>query len=160
MNLYSLDLSFCSRVTSRSICALIESRYETLAELRLQECRQLKIVPDDDDDDGGLQRLNMGRNGAIRGGTDGQAILRSLRSPTGPLGAAESNLSMLDLRCCGGHQRIDVDYPASDPFVRGMEALQFQQRTPGFFARPARWNESMQARLQEQLQTNCAWPLN
>ena len=158
MNLYSLDLSFCSKVTSQSICNLLELRHETLAELRLQECRQLKIVRDPDDDNGMPPQRNRNQN---RGGEDGMAILRSLRSPTGILGTAPSNLSMIDLRCCGGHEHIHKIYPESDPFVRGMVALQFRQKTPGFFARPARWNDRMQARLLAQLEhRNTAWQTN
>ena len=154
-NLYSLDLSFCSRVTSQSICTLLDARRETLSELRLQECRQLNIARDpgdyDDDNSGWLgARQNSPR--------DGQAILKLLRTPAArPRGCSplpESNISMLDLRCCGGQPIIDVPYSEMDPFVRGMKTLQFEQKAPGFFTRPARWNDKVQTRLIEQLDAN------
>lgn len=154
-NLYSLDLSFCSRVTSRSICALLDARRETLSELRLQECRQLRIANDPSDfDDYGNGLRGARQNIAL----DGQVILKSLRSPGGRLRSTnlqqESILSLLDLRCCGGQPIIEVGYSDKDAFVRGMKALQFEQKAPGFFARPARWNERVQARLLEQLDKN------
>jgi len=140
-SLFSLDLSFCSKLTSQSICTLLELRYETLSELRLQECRQLKIAHDPDNDEGNMDRRG-GRCVAISS-RDGQAILKSLRSPAGRRRfqpginpAEESNISMLDLRCCGGQPSSQVAFPESDQFVRGMTALQFKQKTPGFFQRP------------------------
>ncbi|CAB9516057.1 F-box and leucine-rich repeat protein [Seminavis robusta] len=137
--LYSLDLSFCSRITAASICELLDLRRETLSELRLQECRQLLIARDPDDVDDHNNRRALRRQQQqqqarqSRPDRDGQSILRSLRS-------SKSSLSMLDLRCCGGHPRIDTAYPENETFVKGMIRLGFQQKTPGFFARPAQWN--------------------
>jgi hypothetical protein len=161
-HLYSLDLSFCTKLTASSVCNLLESRHETLSELRLQQCRQLKIArdPNDDDDDGHDGR--GGRHHTIaRGARDGQSILKSLKSPVrsrflqqAGTQQQQSNLSILDVRFCGGQPNMDVGYPDSDPFVRGMNSLQFEQKTPGFFSRPARWNASVQARLLEQLESS------
>lgn len=159
-NLYSLDLSFCTKVTSASICNLLESRHETLSELRLRECHQLQIAldPDDDDsEDGG------GRNRSIsRGAKDGRLILNSLKSPTRCYSGSSppiqtSNLSILDIRCCGGQPSPDLDYPETDLFVRGMRHMNFEQRVPGFFSRPARWNATIQARLLRQLEPKQNW---
>lgn len=157
-NLYSLDLSFCSKVTVQAICSLLQLRRETLSELRLQECHQLQIAQDADDID--YSERQGSQQPIARAGRDGQAILKTLRSPgggrRGSLGTMtpqDSILSMLDLRRCGGQSALDVAYP-EDAFVRSMKALQFEQKAPGFFARPARWNDNMQARLIEQLDTN------
>ena len=165
-SLYSLDLSFCSRVTSNSICGLLELRHQTLSELRLQECRQLKITRDPEDDDDGLHGRSGGRqdNHVPRPARDGQAILKYLKSPSGrscllSSTTLESNLSMLDLRCCGGQPNREVGYPEEDPFVRGMKSLQFEQKTPGFFSRPARWNANVHQRLLEQLESNSRWTI-
>lgn len=136
--LYSLDLSFCTKLTVSSICTLLDLRRETLSELRLQECRQLLIARDPADDVEDDSRRGQQQVLRPRPDRDGQSILRSLRSPT-------SSLSMLDLRCCGGQRNINVGYLESENFVRGMMRLSFQQKTPGFFARPARWNASIQA---------------
>jgi hypothetical protein len=136
--LYSLDLSFCTKLTVSSICTLLDLRRETLSELRLQECRQLLIARDPEDDVDDNSRRGQQQVLRPRPDRDGQSILRSLRSPT-------SSLSMLDLRCCGGQRNINVGYLESENFVRGMIRLNFQQKTPGFFARPAQWNASIQA---------------
>lgn len=154
-NLYSLDLSFCTKITSASICNLLEARHETLSELRLKECRQLQIVRDpDDDDDDGLDDRRRQQN-ITRGGRDGQSILKSLKRPTGSYlsnsnNATECNLSVLDARCCGGQPGLEIPYADNDPFVRGMISLGFEQKTPGLFARPARWNKVVQDRLLRQ----------
>lgn len=158
VNLYSLDLSFCTKLTRSSICNLLESRRETLSELRLQECRQLEIVHDAEG-----YEMGRGRQGHIsQGARDGQAILKSLKSPIGSYlrntsAAQESNLSILDIRSCGGQPSTDSIYPHSDPFVRGMLSLNFEQRTPGFFARPARWNAIVQCHLLQQLDSQNQW---
>jgi hypothetical protein len=136
--LYSLDLSFCTKVTVASICTLLDLRRETLSELRLQECRQLLIARDPEDNVEEYHRRGQEQVLGPRPDRDGQLILRSLRSPS-------SSLSMLDLRCCGGQRNINVAYLESENVVRGMMRLNFQQKTPGFFARPAQWNASIQA---------------
>lgn len=43
-NIYSLDLSFCTRISISSIFNLLEIRSDTLSELRLQNCHQLSIA--------------------------------------------------------------------------------------------------------------------
>lgn len=166
-HLYSLDLSFCSKVTVRAVCSLLEWRRESLAELRLRECRQLQITQEPDDfltGDYDRRGTQQQQQNVPRTGPDGQAILKSLRSPAGysrirsstdnaPV-VEESHLSMLDLRCCSGQPDICCPYPDNSAFVRGLAVLGFQQKAPGFFARPAKWNDKMQTRLVDQLDTN------
>jgi hypothetical protein len=125
-NLYSLDLSFCTRVTAASIFNLLEIRHYCLSELRLKTCTKLEIAYDPD----GPPLLR----GAGTGGGAGRLILNALRSN------ADHSLCVLDVRECGGQPNISNPYPESDPFVTGMKVLQFEQRVPGFFCRPARWS--------------------
>lgn len=43
---------------------------------------------------------------------------------------------------------MTTGYPDNDPFVRGMAAaLEFEQKVPGFFVRPARWNPDVERNL-------------
>jgi hypothetical protein len=125
-NLYSLDLSFCTRVTAASIFNLLEIRHYCLSELRLKTCTKLEIAYDPD----GPPLLR----GAGTGGGAGRLILNAIRCN------ADHSLCVLDVRECGGQPNISNPYPESDPFVTGMKVLQFEQRVPGFFCRPARWS--------------------
>jgi hypothetical protein len=129
--LYSLDLSFCTRVTVDALFNLLEVRGKTLAELRIQSCRKLDIARDP--------------NGLGGDGSAGRLLLNALRSP-----GNECCLSVLDLRNCGGQGDLNKGYLDNDPFVQGMVILQFEQKTPGFFARPARWNSEVEHQLVEQ----------
>jgi hypothetical protein len=129
--LYSLDLSFCTRVTVDALFNLLEVRGKTLAELRIQSCRKLDIARDP--------------NGLDGDGSAGRLILNALRSPSN-----ESCLSVLDLRSCGGQPDPNKCYADNDPFVQGMASLQFEQKAPGYFARPARWNSEVERQLVEQ----------
>jgi len=130
--LYSLDISFCSRITSSSIVNLLEMRQGSLTELRLQNCRHLDITRD------------TIRSGSVLGsGQAGQNIVNALRSSRRP-----SELTMLDVRNCGGYQRNG--YPGDDPFVQGMVALRFKQVIPGFFQRPSKPNSEIIKNLIDQ----------
>ena len=135
LNLYSLDLSFCSRVTSASILELLEIRRDTLVELRLQNCSHLDITQD--------LRHHVEFRGNFSGeGQVGRRILGSLRSS-----GNGSTLSMLDLRHCGGHHEPSVGYPSEDAFVQGMTSLRFKQVIPGVFQRPTRANAHIMKNL-------------
>ena len=135
-NLYSFDLSFCTRVTAAAIFNLLETRYDCLSELRLKNCTNLAMVHD-----------SQGPQTATRTTLAGRLILNALEAH-----GAEHCLSILDVRECGKHALNPTEpYPENDPFVQGMVGLQFQQRVPGFFCRPARWNSKVQNRLVEQI---------
>lgn len=126
LNLYSLDLSFCSRVTPASILELLEIRQDTLVELRLQNCSHLDITRD--------LRHHIEFTGNFSGvGQAGRRILSSLRSC-----GNGSKLSMLDLRHCGGYDESSGGYPNEDAFVQGVASLRFKQVIPGVFQRPTR----------------------
>lgn len=139
--LYSLDLSFCSRLTAMGIYQLLDSCRHCLAELRLTSCSNLQIGRQEEDDEfhdratSGARRHGNGRDHA------GYWILNALQRPYGAtLLSSQYNhaLCMLDVRGCGGQPVPDGAYPDKDPFVVGMVALQFEQKIPGLFARPAK----------------------
>jgi hypothetical protein len=137
--LYSLDLSFCSLVTSEAIVNLVELRHDTLTELRLQNCSHLDITTD--------PRRGHANSSVYRDGLAGRAILNSLRSA-----GIHGQLSVIDLRQCGGHQNVNEGYPCDNLFVQGMLALRFKQTVPGFFQRPTRPNNQMYNDLMANLQ--------
>lgn len=144
-NLYTLDLSFCTKVSPAAIQSLLEIRNESLAELRLQSCRNLSI--------GNTRDFRVRRGNEIEAGSTGRIIVNVLQS-RGDLCC----LSALDVRDCGGQPRDGAAYHGDDPFVRAMSTMDFQQRVPGFFNRPARWNPQIETRLVDQLlsETFCA----
>jgi hypothetical protein len=124
-HLYSLDMSFCTRLTATSIFHLLDMRSESLSELRLNHCNQLSI---------GTQRHTNGthRRTIETGGSDGRLIVNAIRSH--PFHC----LSILDLRECGGQSSTTIPYQDTDQIVVGLKAMDFEQRVPGFFSRPAR----------------------
>jgi hypothetical protein len=137
--LYSLDLSFCSRVTSVAILNLLALRQDTLTELRLQNCSHLDITRD-------LRHHSEFRGNFSGDGQAGRAILNALRSS-----GSFSQLSMLDLRNCGGHDQGDQGYPGDDPFVQELAVLRFKQLVPGCFQRATRPNYQMHQNLVDHL---------
>jgi hypothetical protein len=144
-HLYSLDLGFCTKVTVAALVSLIEIRGHCLAELRLQACRNLDICADPY---GRVPTITtapsrgVGRSVQYAGGYAGRQLLAALR-----LREDSCSLSVLDVRQCGGQPSLTVGYRESDPFVAGMATLSFEQRAPGFFVRPARWNPNIEQRL-------------
>ena len=137
--LYSLDLSFCTKLSAVAISHLLLARGDSLAELRLQSCRQLVFTL------GPSHVLGQRRGRENEGGLAGRQILDALQS----LGQ-EGCLSVLDIRNCGGQTGPNDFYPANDPFVHGLTCLEFEQNVPGFFSRSARWNLTIEHRLMEQ----------
>lgn len=145
-NLYTLDLSFCTRVSSAAIVFLLETRGQSLAELRLQSCRNLDIgaAPDF------RRRIN-----ASEAGSAGRGIVDAIQSH-----GIACSLSSLDVRDCGGQPPDGAPYKENDPFVTRMIDAGFQQRVAGYFGRPARWNAQIERRLVGQFlkDTPCASP--
>mmetsp|Transcript_31458 Transcript_31458/g.44655 ORF Transcript_31458/g.44655 Transcript_31458/m.44655 type:complete len:173 (+) Transcript_31458:531-1049(+) len=139
-NLHSLDVSFCARVAIAAVLNLIKVRHQSLVELRLQHCSQLDIVRDFRQVDRQINR---------REGVDGLSILNVLRAC-----GQKSNLCLLDLRSCGGHNQTYANYPENEPFVRGMHLLSFEQKLGGFFVRPLRWDLEIQQQLVDQIMTD------
>lgn len=136
-NLYSLDLSFCSRLSAGAIVCLLDMRWETLAELRLQSCNlQISNLHQD------TGRLHSNSNA-------GRQILHSLRRHGGGGGGGGCCLSVLDLRpsLVGSNDAVLAD---DDPFVQEMKALSFEQTVPGCFVRPARWTPQVEHVLSNQ----------
>jgi hypothetical protein len=134
-DLYSLDLSFCTKVTISALVSLLEIRGRSLAELRLQACCQFEIARDPN---GPIVR----RGAQYDGGYSGRQILAALRSHD-----RQCCLSVLDVRMCTGQPSMTTGYPDHDPFVREMAKLSFEQNVPGVFVRPARWNPHVERLL-------------
>ncbi|VEU39830.1 unnamed protein product [Pseudo-nitzschia multistriata] len=127
-DLYSVDLSFCSRVTATGVYRLLHERRDSLAELRLASCRGLQI---------GRLGPDRGRTPGRRSGHHDHAghwILNALRRR--PHSTVDHPLCLLDARGCGGQPAANLPYPEDDPFVGGMAALGFSQAFPGCFSRP------------------------
>jgi hypothetical protein len=136
-NLYTLDLSFCTKVSASAILFLLETRRSFLAELRLHSCRNLMI--------GSQLGLHPRNDEGGAGGVAGIMILNALRSH-----CETSSLSALDVRGCGGQPSVSVAFPDNDPFVVGMSSMGFEQHVPGYFVRPACWNSQIERRLVDQ----------
>ena len=126
-HLYSLDLSFCTKLTATSIFNLLDLRFESLTELRLKHCIQLDIAAINQ----GPQHQQQ-QAPAQAGGSAGRLIANAIR--THP----DHCLSILDVRECCGQRSASVPYKETDPFVVGLKAMGFEQRVPGFFSRPTR----------------------
>jgi hypothetical protein len=132
-DLYALDLSFCTKVTVSGIYHLLETRGDVLAELRLWGCRMLDIASNP---------ITPFSNEGGYAGRQILAVLRLLHRQHRHCG-----LSILDLRLCQGMPRLEQGYSDDDAFVKGMKALAFEQKVPGFFSRPVMWNHEVQKRI-------------
>mmetsp|Transcript_29158 Transcript_29158/g.29584 ORF Transcript_29158/g.29584 Transcript_29158/m.29584 type:complete len:158 (+) Transcript_29158:892-1365(+) len=125
-DLFSLDLTFCSKLTATGIYRLLDELRDSLVELKLKSCRTLQIGQHDDND----RRRMIGRQ--RNNDHAGHWILNALRRR--PHCNTDHTLCLLDVRECGG-QPGTLPYLDNDPFVKGMLALTFEQRVPGFFRR-------------------------
>lgn len=126
MHLYSLDLSFCTRLTIEGICHLLKERCNSLSELRLYACRQLQLEA----------FVNNSTNG-------GRQLVRALKSVRD-----ESTLSFLDVRACQRQEdQPHEQYRTDNLFLKGMLDLGFEKKLFGLFTRPAKWNERVRRRL-------------
>lgn len=141
-SLYTLDLSFCTKIHASAIYSLLEIRGGTLAELRLQSCHNLDIgfAPDGTEPNG---------TPAAEAADAGGMILKALA-----LHGDTCCLSALDVRGCGGQPNGGAQYRVNDPFVISMARIGFQQPSPGYFVRPARWNAEIERHLVGQFITD------
>ena len=130
-NLYSLDVSFCTKLTVGAIAKLLQERSESLAELRLFSCRQLN-----------LEGRSVSSNArGIRGGMpNGRRLAQALLSSR-----QNCILSILDLRKCDDETSLIRD----EAFLRDMADLGFMEELRGFFRRPAFWNGRTSKQLAE-----------
>jgi len=136
-NLFSLDLTFCSKVSAMGIYRLLDELRHSLVELRLRSCRSLKIGSLNLEGDG-RGRMASGRpNNNTNSNNEyaGRWVLNALRRR--PHSTVDHSLRLIDVRGCGGQPVPNLPYTVEDAFVKGMHALQFEQKTPGFFSRSA-----------------------
>jgi hypothetical protein len=131
-DLFSLDLTFCNKLTAEGIYRLLDELRDNLVELRLKSCRSLQIgTPQHEVIN--EQRRMIGQQRNNNHDHAGHWILNALRRP--PHCKTDHSLCLLDVRECGGQPATALPYPENDPFVKGMSALNFEQRVPGFFRR-------------------------
>jgi hypothetical protein len=131
-DLFSLDLTFCNKLTAEGIYRLLDELRDSLVELRLKSCRSLQIgTPQHEVIN--EQRRMIGQQRNNNHDHAGHWILNALRRP--PHCKTDHSLCLLDVRECGGQPATALPYPENDPFVKGMSALNFEQRVPGFFRR-------------------------
>ena len=132
-DLFSLDLTFCSKVTATGIYRLLDELRDSLVELRLKSCRGLQIGVRSEE--GNHRRRIPGRqgNGTSNRNHAGHWILNALRRR--PHSKIDHSLCLLDVRGCGGQPGTNLPYTEDDPFAKGLYALQFEQKVPGFFSR-------------------------
>jgi len=140
--LYSLDVSFCTKLTVGGLARLLTEKCSSLSELRLYSCRQLDVEGGSlmmmNNGGGGGGRNNNGGNNGHGGVGGGRRFVQALRSLRG-----RSILSLLDLRECQHHEPFARD----DVFLDGMAGLGFDETLHGLFVRPARWNGEVMRQL-------------
>eukprot|EP00957_Ditylum_brightwellii_P003069 234529-Ditylum_brightwellii.AAC.1 len=73
-SLYSLDLSFCTRITPSALINLLEIRAGSLSELRLYSCSQLDVDGYQSQQQNGMQRRRPAAGGV------GRLLLGAIRS--------------------------------------------------------------------------------
>lgn len=117
--LYSLDLSFCTKLTISGVCRLITS-CTSLSELRLYACRQLNI--------GNVVSPSHG----------GRQLARALKN-------SDSSVSFLDVREC--HSQFELPASRPETYSKSMLDLGFDEKLTGIFIRPARWNDRIREQL-------------
>ena len=131
--LYSLDVSFCTKLTIRGLAQLLQTKCDSLAELRLYSCRQLDLE--------GRSAVNGGRGGNVGGMVGGgRRLVQALQSVRD-----QSILSFLDLRECQQHEPFARD----DLFLSGMTELGFSEPMNGIFVKKAQWNSRVMEQLGE-----------
>jgi len=120
--LYSLDLSFCTKLTISGGCRLITA-CTSLSELRLYACRQLNIG-------------NVGSSAS----NGSRQLVRTLKTVD-----SDSSLSFLDVREC--RQQLELPTSRDQSYVKSMLDLGFDETLTGIFIRPARWNDRISRQL-------------
>lgn len=129
-DLYSLDLSFCSKVTATGIYRLLDELRNSLVELRLKNSSRISSqIPGGDE----RRRNHDRRRNNVNNDNAGHWILNALRRR--PHSKIDHSLRLLDVRGCGRQPGNNQPYPDEDSFVKGMSALQFEQKVPGFFSK-------------------------
>ena len=132
-DLCSLDLTFCSKVTAAGIYRLLDELRSSLVELRLKSCRGLQIGTRTPEGNGRRRMPGRQSNSSNNNDHAGHWVLNALRRR--PHSRIDHSLCLLDVRGCGGQPGTNLPYTEEDPFFKGMSALQFEQKVPGFFSR-------------------------
>ena len=117
--LYSLDLSFCTKLTISGVCRLITA-CPSMSELRLYACRQLNI--------GNVVSPSHG----------GRQLARALKN-------SDSSVSFLDVREC--HSQFELPASRPETYSKSMLDLGFDETLTGIFIRPARWSDRIGKQL-------------
>jgi hypothetical protein len=130
--LISLDLTFCSKITATGIFRLLDELRDSLVELRLKSCRSLQFGTQTLERHG-RRRTHVRQRNSNNHNHAGHWVLNALRRR--PHSDVDHSLCLLDVRGCGGQPGTNMAYHEKDPFVKGMSALRFQQKVPGFFSR-------------------------
>jgi hypothetical protein len=125
--LYSLDVSFCTKLTIEGVSQLLIERCNSLSELRLYSCRSLNIES--------MDNVGTGGASAVSGG---HQLARALQTVRG-----RSTLSFLDLRECQQYET----YARDAIWIRSMVGLGFNESLRGLFIRPAIWNDDVRKQL-------------
>ena len=134
-NLYSLELSYCPKVTAYAVTNLLHLRGENLAELYLHHCRNLHVIR------GTSTAPNPHQ--AYQDETVGLSMISdALRAHGG-----RCSLSVLDIRCCCGPADDSEPFEDNSRFVDELSFLGFEQKANGYFSRSAVWNEATRRRL-------------
>lgn len=131
--IFSLDLGFCTNISETALCTLLETRGDVLSELRLRWCWTLDL---------GTQPGVPATRGVHRAGWQ---MLNAIA-----VSGMNSRLSILDVRHCKSRVGPHEAFPETDSFVQRMKSLGFDQKIPGFFVRPTRWNETVEQLLIDQ----------
>ena len=127
--LYSLDVSFCNKLTLGGLSKLLKERCDTLSELRLFSCKQLNL------DGGSLTSNERNEAGGIGGGRRLSQVLKSVQH--------SSILSILDVRGCSDSETLVRD----ELFLQEMSNLHFEEELRGFFRKPAVWSGGVKRQL-------------
>ena len=132
-SIYSLDISFCTRITVRALVELLHFRSKSLFELRLYRCRQLDFR-----DSVGMRRPVQNMTSATSPTSD--SFLKALKKDT--------CLSVLDLRQCAPFLSGKT-LAANHSFSRRMKKFGFSENVSGFFTQKPRWDEGTRRRLEQ-----------
>jgi hypothetical protein len=127
--LFSLDVSFCTKLTAGGLTKLLRERSDSLSELRIFSCRQLNLEGASITANAGNVRLSIG---------GGRRLAQALAFV-----GQTSILSVLDARACDDQASMARD----ETFLRNMSDLGFVEELRGFFRRPAVLSEAVGRQL-------------
>ena len=137
--LYTLDISFCPKVTISSVCLLLRLRGDTMAELSLRQCHSiyLSLIAAGNREDEQVDAVRSHNEEEMALPCDD--IVCSLESH-----GRRCSLSVLDMRYeCG----ITSTRAGELLIAEDLLSLGFCQGPVGYFHRPAIWNQSVARRL-------------